>query len=70
MSALVLGGASTFVSCKDYDGDQVAENNAKLAGLMGDLNNLKTDLEGLKGQVNGNTSAIESINSADRKSVV
>lgn len=64
MSALVLGGASTFVSCKDYDGDQVAENNAKLAGLMGDLNNLKTDLEGLKGQVNGNTSAIESINSA------
>lgn len=64
MSALVLGGASTFVSCKDYDGDQVAENNAKLAGLMGDLNNLKTDLEGLKGQVNGNTSAIESINGA------
>lgn len=64
MSALLVGGASTFVSCKDYDGDQVAENNAKLAGLMGDLNNLKTDLEGLKGQVNGNTSAIESINSA------
>ncbi len=64
MSALVLGGASTFVSCKDYDGDQVAENNAKLAGLMGDLNNLKTDLDGLKGQVNGNTDAINSINNA------
>ena len=33
MSALLVGGASTFVSCKDFDGDSVAENNAKVAGL-------------------------------------
>ena len=35
MSALLVGGASTFVSCKDYDGDQVAELNAGVADLRG-----------------------------------
>ena len=34
MSALLVGGASTFVSCKDYDGDQVAVTNAELAKLQ------------------------------------
>ena len=38
MSALLVGGASTFVSCKDFDGDSVAENNAKVAGLDAKLN--------------------------------
>ncbi len=33
MSALLVGGASTFVSCKDYDGDQAAELNAKVGSL-------------------------------------
>ena len=30
MSALLVGGASTFVSCKDYDGDQAAQTIADL----------------------------------------
>lgn len=34
MSALLVGGASTFVSCKDYDEDQTAVNNAELAKLQ------------------------------------
>ena len=34
MSALLVGGASTFVSCKDYDGDQAAVTNAELAKLQ------------------------------------
>ena len=34
MSALLVGGASTFVSCKDYDGDQAAVQNAELAKLQ------------------------------------
>ena len=53
MSALLVGGASTFVSCKDFDGDSVAENNAKLAGLdallqqkIQELNELKTKVDG------------------------
>ena len=33
MSALLVGGASTFVSCKDYDGDQAAVQNANLTEL-------------------------------------
>ena len=33
MSALLVGGASTFVSCKDYDGDQAAELDAKVGSL-------------------------------------
>lgn len=33
MSALLVGGASTFVSCKDYDEDQTAVNNADFAKL-------------------------------------
>ena len=53
MSALLVGGASTFVSCKDFDGDSVAENNAKIAGLdallkekIQELNDLKTKVDG------------------------
>ena len=53
MSALLVGGASTFVSCKDFDGDSVAENNAKVAGLdallqqkIQELNDLKTKVDG------------------------
>ena len=33
MSALLVGGASTFVSCKDYDGDQAAVQIANLQWL-------------------------------------
>ena len=53
MSALLVGGASTFVSCKDFDGDSVAENNAKVAGLdallqekIQELNDLRTKVDG------------------------
>ena len=53
MSALLVGGASTFVSCKDFDGDSVAENNAKIAGLdallqekIQELNDLRTKVDG------------------------
>ena len=38
MSALLVGGASTFVSCKDYDGDQAAVTNANVKGLSEKLN--------------------------------
>ena len=31
MSALLVGGASTFVSCKDYDGDTIREYTSDLA---------------------------------------
>ena len=31
MSALLVGGASTFVSCKDYDGDTIGEYTSDLA---------------------------------------
>ena len=31
LSALLVGGASTFVSCKDYDGDTIGEYNSTLA---------------------------------------
>ena len=37
MSALLVGGASTFVSCKDYDGEQAAVSNASIRGLQEEL---------------------------------
>lgn len=52
MSALLVGGASTFVSCKDYDGDQAAVTNANVKGLSDKLQEqidalgaLKTDID-------------------------
>ena len=52
MSALLVGGASTFVSCKDYDGDQAAELNAQVGSLkeivdeqVELLNKLKANLD-------------------------
>ena len=45
MSALLVGGASTFVSCKDYDGDQAAVTNAELAKLKKVVTDNKTALD-------------------------
>lgn len=50
MSALLVGGASTFVSCKDYDGDQVAATNAELAQLK---KYVTENCEELKNIING-----------------
>ena len=47
MSALLVGGASTFVSCKDYDGDQAAELNAKVGSLKEIVDQQKELLEQL-----------------------
>ena len=52
MSALLVGGASTFVSCKDYDGDQAAVTNANVKGLSDKLNEQITALEALKTDIN------------------
>lgn len=52
MSALLVGGASTFVSCKDYDGDQAAVSNANVKGLSDKLNEQITALEALKTDIN------------------
>ena len=48
MSALLVGGASTFVSCKDYDGDQAAVTNANVKGLSDKLNEQIAALEAVK----------------------
>lgn len=45
MSALLVGGASTFVSCKDYDEDQTAVNNAELAKLQTSVKKNYDDLK-------------------------
>ena len=52
MSALLVGGASTFVSCKDYDGDQAAVANANVKGLSDKLQEQITALENLKTDIN------------------
>ncbi|MGM9776856.1 MAG: hypothetical protein ACI3ZD_00765 [Prevotella sp.] len=52
MSALLVGGASTFVSCKDYDGDQAAVTNANVKGLSDKLQEQITALETLKSDIN------------------
>ena len=52
MSALLVGGASTFVSCKDYDGDQAAVTNASVKGLSDKLQEQITALENLKTDIN------------------
>ena len=52
MSALLVGGASTFVSCKDYDGDQAAVTNANVKGLSDKLNEQIAALEALKTDIN------------------
>ena len=51
MSALLVGGASTFVSCKDYDGDQAAVTNANVKGLDELLQKKIIDLTELQGKV-------------------
>ena len=56
MSALLVGGASTFVSCKDYDGDQAAVTNANVKGLSDKLNEQITALEALKTDINSKLS--------------
>lgn len=61
MSALLVGGASTFVSCKDFDGDSVAENNAKVAGLDAKLDEQIKQLEVLKTKVDGQGEAIDKL---------
>ena len=48
MSALLVGGASTFVSCKDYDGDQAAVTNANVKGLSDKLNEQIAALEAVR----------------------
>ena len=48
MSALLVGGASTFVSCKDYDGDQAAVTNANVKGLSDKLDEQIKALEAAK----------------------
>ena len=61
MSALLVGGASTFVSCKDFDGDSVAENNAKVAGLDALLQEKIQELNGLKTKVDGQGEKIDNL---------
>ena len=61
MSALLVGGASTFVSCKDFDGDSVAENNAKVAGLDAKLNDQIQQLKDLKTKVDGQGEKIDNL---------
>ena len=61
MSALLVGGASTFVSCKDFDGDSVAENNAKLAGLDALLQEKIQELNALKTKVDGQGEKIDDL---------
>lgn len=51
MSALLVGGASTFVSCKDYDGDQAAVTNANVKGLSDKLNEQIAALEAVRGDL-------------------
>ena len=51
MSALLVGGASTFVSCKDYDGDQAAVTNANVKGLSEKLNEQIAALEAVRGDL-------------------
>ncbi len=51
MSALLVGGASTFVSCKDYDGDQAAVTNANVKGLSDKLDEQIAALEAVKGDL-------------------
>lgn len=52
MSALLVGGASTFVSCKDYDGDQAAVSNANVKGLSDKLDEQITALGVLRTDIN------------------
>ena len=61
MSALLVGGASTFVSCKDFDGDSVAENNAKVAGLDAKLDEQIQQLKDLKTKVDGQGETIDKL---------
>ena len=51
MSALLVGGASTFVSCKDYDGEQAAVSNASIRGLQEELQKQIAALEALKSEI-------------------
>ena len=57
MSALLVGGASTFVSCKDYDGDQAAELNAQVGSLKGIVDEKVELLQKLKDNLDPNLDA-------------
>ena len=56
MSALLVGGASTFVSCKDYDGDQAAVTNAELSQLESTVGTNYQTLSGLISGLQGDLS--------------
>ena len=56
MSALLVGGASTFVSCKDHDGDQAAVTNANVKGLSDKLQEQIAALEALEADINAKLS--------------
>lgn len=66
MSALLVGGASTFVSCKDYDGDQAAVTNAELDVLRKYVNEncpkLEEAIKALQTAVGENKGNIGTIN--------
>lgn len=57
MSALLVGGASTFVSCKDYDGDQAAELNAQVGSLKEIVDEQKELLNKLRDNLDPNLDA-------------
>ena len=57
MSALLVGGASTFVSCKDYDGDQAAELNAQVGSLKEIVEQQTALLEQLRDNLDPNKDA-------------
>ena len=57
MSALLVGGASTFVSCKDYDGDQAAELNAQVGSLKEIVEQQTKLLEQLRDNLDPNKDA-------------
>ena len=61
MSALLVGGASTFGCCQDFDGDSVAENNAKVAGLDALLQQKIQELNDLKSKVDGQGEKIDDL---------
>lgn len=65
-SALLVGGASTFVSCTDHESDSayntsvsladaIAQQKAKLAQVTEDLKNLSDQTDAIKAQVATNT---------------
>ena len=67
MSALLVGGASTFVSCKDYDGDTIGEYTSDLARKIAEqeaaLIKLAGDNQALHDQITKDLDKIKQDNS-------